>query len=440
MKRTATAILISFLLPLMLGGCGVDRALHVASSLTAHELCSVAFVEGRDPEPVFHDYLQPFIGVRIVADRLHYTVDHERRQVTATVGHAFAARAVYAEGRGCTVMNRSAAPPAPLVLDPVAFADVPLPQAPDPRLTAAIDRAFTPDRRALVIVQDGNIVGERYAAGDRADTRLQSWSMAKSITNALIGILVRNGKLALDQPVPGLPNGITVDHLLRQTSGQPFGSSNSGFDLSSRMQFLEADTAAFAATRFEGKPGERWSYTDANYQLLSGIVRRAAGGTPDAVANFARRELFGPAGMKSALLEFDEAGTPMGASWAFASARDWARFGLLYLNDGVVEGRRLLPEGWVDYSARPTPPAEAGYGAGFWTNRGESEGARRRRSWGMPADSFFALGNSGQIVLIAPSRRLVIVSLGFSLDPTNHTPVEAVARLAQALADLGSAR
>jgi len=431
MKKTATVLALS----LGLSGCGVDRALHVASSLTAHELCSTTFVEGQDPDRVFHDYLQPFIGVSVVANRLNYVVDRERQEVTARVGSHFPARAAYAEGRGCTVMIGSAGAPAPIVLEPVAFADAALPVALDPRLAGPIDRAFTTDRRAILIVHDGVIVGERYAPGYDAETRLQSWSMAKSIVNALIGILVRGGKLAVDTPVPGLPNGITVDNLLRQTSGQPFGSSNSGFDQSSRMQFLEPDTAAFAATKFEGEPGKNWSYTDANYQLLSGIVRQAVGGAPDAVVNFARRELFGPVGMKSALLEFDQSGTPMGASWAFATARDWARFGLLYLNDGIAKGHRILPEGWVDYSARPTPQAASGYGAGFWTNRGESDGARHRQSWGMPADSFLALGNSGQIILIVPSRKLVVVSLGFAVDPTNRAPIAAVARLTAA-ADL----
>jgi CubicO group peptidase (beta-lactamase class C family) len=137
--------------------------------------------------------------------------------------------------------------------------------------------------------------------------------------------------------------------------------------------------------------------------------------------------------MTSALFEFDEAGTPMGASWMFATPHDWARFGLLYLNDGVANGRRILPEGWVAYSASPTPQAEWGYGAGFWTNRGTDPGSRRRQSWGMPADAFFALGNSGQIVLVVPSARLVIVSLGFAVDPTNRPPVEAAARLTAAV-------
>jgi CubicO group peptidase (beta-lactamase class C family) len=430
MKRLA--ILLPLVGASVLGGRQAGQALRVASAFTAHQLCAQAFVAEEPVAPLFHDYVQPMIGAPVVKQSVRYVVDPQAREVRASILGTFTSRASYADGRGCTVLN-GGAPPAPILRTREVFAERPLPAERDPRLTRALDRAFTPDRHAIVIVHDGRIVAERYAAGYGPETRMQSWSMAKSITNALIGILVRRGELALDRPVQGLPNGITLDQLLRQTSGQPFGSSYSGLDRASRMQFLERDTAAYAATTFAGTPGERWSYTDANYAILSGIIRRSVGGTPNAVARFADAELFGPAGMSSALLEFDESGNPMGADWAYASARDWARFGLLYAQDGIEGGRRVLPEGWTGYSASPTPSAPLGYGAGFWTNRGPSTGAINRRSWGMPADSYFALGNSGQIVLIAPAEHLVLVSLGYSLDSTNRTPVKAVAELAAAV-------
>lgn len=431
-----------------LSGCSLGRALRVASSLTAHELCSQTFVAGQPPDAVFREYVQPMVGVPGVKQALRFQVDTERRQVTASVAGAFAARASYAEGRGCTVVHGARAP-APIALEPDAEPGAPLPEglaAAPPQLGAAIERAFAepPDgprlaRKAIVIVHEGQVIAERYAAGYGPGTPLQSWSMAKSVTNALVAILVRQGRLEVGEPapvarwrLPGDPHaGVTVDQLLRQTSGQPFGQTNSGFDPSTRMQFLEPDTAGFsAAAPFDGAPGERWAYTDGNYAILSGLVRDAVGGTPEAVARFARAELFAPLGMRSAMLEFDEAGNPMGATWVFATARDWARFGMLYLDDGVAAGRRILPEGWVAYSAAPTPQAELGYGAGFWTNAGPSAGATRRRGWGMPPDSFFGLGNSGQVVLVIPSRRLVVVSLGFALDPTNRAPMQGVARLA----------
>ena len=141
---------------------------------------------------------------------------------------------------------------------------------------------------------------------------------------------------------------------------------------------------------------------------------------------FARSELFGPLGMRNVTLEFDAAGTPEGSSQMLASARDWARLGALYLNDGVVGGQRILPEGWVNYSATPTVSAWVGYGAGFWTNRGDSFGAKYRTSHGWPADSFYASGTFGQYVIIIPSERLVIARFGTS---GNRYDIEGVSRL-----------
>ena len=126
------------------------------------------------------------------------------------------------------------------------------------------------------------------------------------------------------------------------------------------------------------------------------------------------QELFAPLGMRNVTIEFDASGNPEGSSQMLASARDWARFGMLYLSDGVVGGKRILPEGWVKYSASPTPNAWVGQGAGFWTNLGESFGASYRIERGWPRDAFFAKGTIGQYVIIVPSERLVIVRLGRS--------------------------
>ena len=163
-------------------------------------------------------------------------------------------------------------------------------------------------------------------------------------------------------------------------------------------------------------PGRAWNYHDGNYLVLSHLIRNATGGTPADVLRFARRELFGPLGMRHVALQFDGAGTPEGSSQMLASARDWARFGLLYLNDGVAGGERILPEGWVEYSARSTPNAFVGYGAGFWTNRGDSFGANYRIDHGWPRDAFFAKGTIGQYVIVIPSEHLVIARFGTTVN------------------------
>jgi CubicO group peptidase (beta-lactamase class C family) len=196
------------------------------------------------------------------------------------------------------------------------------------------------------------------------------------------------------------------------------------------MEFDMPDQFAFAASRgLRVEPGSEWRYTNCNFVLLSRIVRDAVGGDAESTRQFMERELFGPLGIEHATLEYDSAGTPLGTIHLWASARDWARFGLLYLRDGVSPGgQRILPEGWVDYSARLTPQSDAyGYGAGFWTQRGNSSAARERIVAGFPADSFMALGSQGQYTIVIPSEDLVIVKLGNSYTP--HDDIAAVARL-----------
>jgi CubicO group peptidase (beta-lactamase class C family) len=206
--------------------------------------------------------------------------------------------------------------------------------------------------------------------------------------------------------------------LLRHTAGLALGSSlqaniGSALEPVNRMKFVEDDMAACAeSAALETAPGRTWNYHDGNYLVLSQLIRDATGGRPADVLRFAQRELFAPLGMNHVTLQFDGAGTLEGSSQMLASARDWARFGQLYLNDGVVGGKRILPVGWVNYSAAPTPGAFVGYGAGFWTNLGDSKGAAYRIQQGWPRDAFYAKGSIGQYVIVIPSEHLVIVRFG----------------------------
>ena len=209
---------------------------------------------------------------------------------------------------------------------------------------------------------------------------------------------------------------IEVEHLLRMTTGLALDETNSGFDPSSQMVYLHDDMAGFAVrAAVVAPPGKRWAYSSPTTELLARIIRDAVGGPEQSLA-FAWRELFNPLAMRNVTLEFDGAGTLQGSSYMLASGRDWARFGLLYLNDGVVGGRRILHEDWVDFSAAAT--LDTDYGAGFWTNRSEHEHAKARVRLGIPRDAFFASGDLGQRIVIIPSQHLVIVRLGHSVDPT----------------------
>jgi CubicO group peptidase (beta-lactamase class C family) len=412
----------------------------VPTGFFADIICSETFVTGLDPEKTFVDTTSAMPGSGLLTWATDYRVDRVRKDVTVTLFGIFRSRAVYRDGVGCTLDHgrplvdialpaddQPAAPLLPEIAGPAVVAPA------TPQLAAALDRAFAePDAppfrhtRAIVVVKDGRIIAERYAAGFGIDTPLLGFSATKSVVSALIGILVRQGNLALDGPAPVVAwqgqddprHGITVDHLLRHTAGLALGSSlqaNIGAALEpvNRMKFAEDDMAAYAESiALQTAPGSAWNYHDGNYLILSHLIRNATGGTAADVLRFAQRELFAPLGMTNVTLQFDGAGTVEGSSQMLASARDWARFGELYLNDGTVGGHRILPEGWVRYSAAPTPGAFVGYGAGFWTNLGDSKGASYRIAQGWPRDAFFAKGSIGQYVIVIPSEHLVIVRFG----------------------------
>jgi CubicO group peptidase (beta-lactamase class C family) len=202
-------------------------------------------------------------------------------------------------------------------------------------------------------------------------------------------------------------------------------------DVSPLGQRQEALFGAIDSTRvsiecpLDVEPGSRWEYANANPHSLWRIIRDAVGDDDEDYLAFPRRALFNKIGMRSALIEPDPYGNLIGTSFGWATARDWARFGLLYLNDGAWEGERILPEGWVDYTMTPAPAAShAHYGALFWLNAGArefektDEEARRYPDKPpfsrIPADAYFAMGHDGQLVAIIPSRELVIVRLGLS--------------------------
>lgn len=428
----------------LLSGCAdlpPARALRVATGFTSHHVCSDTFVSGMDPAAARDERISPMHGLGRLSRLFSVAVDTERQEVRTSFAGGFAQRARFAPAFGCTLVDGddpvpataptpAATAAAPPLLPSVTGDAVVVPA--DPALRAAIDLAFEePDgphqhqTKAVVVLQDGRVVGERYAAGTGPQTPWLGFSMTKSLTNALLGVLVRQGRLRLDEPA-GFPGwaaderrGITLEHLLRQTSGLDLRQDNSGFDTNSRMLYLARDMAAFAAHQSAlAAPGTRWHYTDGHFVLLGRRVRDAIGpgADPAAVRAFAERELFGPLGMRHMTLEFDTAGSPQGASFSYGSARDWARFGQLYLDDGVAGGVRLLPEGWVALSRRPT--LDTGYGAGWYTNvRGGEVYPEWGVPWGFagaPADAFFARGFMGNFTLVVPSRRVVIVRLGIS--------------------------
>jgi CubicO group peptidase (beta-lactamase class C family) len=290
------------------------------------------------------------------------------------------------------------------------------------------------ETRAVVIIQHGKLVAEKYAPGFGADMPLLSWSMAKSVTQALLGIAVRQGLVDIDKPM-GNPHWQPSDrraaipwrNWINMIDGQHYeeiGKPNAGD--ASRMLYGEGrrDVAAFGATLpLIHDPGTFWNYNSAGINLISDALARVL--APNTVGAerrsrmiaVLRDELFQPIGMKSAQPEFDAAGNFVGSAWVYATARDWAKFGLLYLRDGVWDGRRILPEGWVDFARAKTPADNSNvYGAGFWITPDDKGKPYAAVTPNGPRDLFLAEGHEGQVVVIVPSKDLVIVRLGLFQD------------------------
>jgi CubicO group peptidase (beta-lactamase class C family) len=426
---------------LALGAARAHDVPKIATGFIAHTLCSETFVSGLDPMRDLAETTDAMPGASLLTWAMNLQVDRAHKDVTVSLLGIGRSHAVYREGLGCTLEHGQgvvdvALPPAdrqPVLLPEIAGAGIVSPQ--NQALSAALDRAFAepaqpPYRhtRAIVVMKAGRVIAERYADGIGPQTQLLGFSMTKSVVSALSGILVRQGKLKLDGPAPVAAwtnpqdprHAITVDQLLRHTAGIALGSSlqaslGSVLEPVNSMKYAEDDMAGFAERApLATAPGTAWNYHDGNTIILSHLIRDAAGGKPADALRFARRELFAPLGMTNVTLQLDASGTIEGAGEMMASARDWARFGQLYLDDGVVGGKRILPEGWVSYSASATPNAWVGIGAGFWTNQGNSFGAKFRVDHGWPRDAFFAKGTIGQYTIVIPSEKLVIVRLGRS--------------------------
>ncbi|MCE5249690.1 beta-lactamase family protein [bacterium] len=421
------------------------RLLSAGAGVEAKMLCSGVFVSGRSPESIMNEDLHHSVNY------IRLEVDTANHAVTATAFGVIQRRALFREGLGSTLLagctedelrsqadtGRKSTPQNQKNLpwpsgDLIVSEDLPA-GIDTQKLKSIMDEAFSePDpklhrrTRAVVVVYDGHIIAERYAPDFTKDMPLLGYGMTQSVMNALAGILVCQGKLSVHEPAPvpewsspGDPCGaITTDQLLRMSSGLTFDDSHPPLT-DSVIMFGSPDMAAYAAGKpLAAKPDTRWAHSNGTSNIIARIIRTAVGGTlPDYFA-FPHSALFDRIGMRSAVLEPDVSGTFVGSTYMYATARDWARFGLLYLQDGVWEGERILPDGWVAYSKTPTPTDPAGeYGAHFWTNAGSAAHPGKGQWPHLPPDAFFALGHDGQSLTIIPSRKLVVVRLGLTKEP-----------------------
>lgn len=318
-------------------------------------------------------------------------------------------------------------------------------------LRGAIDPLFDDDlmgqTRALLVMRDGRIVAERYAPGFGPDTKLLSWSMAKSVTAVLVGLMVADGRLALDSPLPvpawsqpGDPRGrITLRQLLTMSSG--LGHVEDGEPVTDgdtvRMLFLDGarDMAGFAEAKpLAHPPGDRFSYSTGSTLILTDLMTRMLTNSADPDARRRAMQMFidgrlkAPGRLPSLTPEYDAAGTMIGGSILHMTARDYGRFGELLRRRGKGPGgHQILPEKWIDLMTTPSARNPA-YGLHLWLNRESSESALMPGQ--APANLFGCVGHNGQYILVSPSQRLTVVRIGMSPDKDQRRAVRtALARL-----------
>lgn len=416
-------------------GAFVRAAPSVGAGYAAEMTCAGVFVMNRDPDEVIKNDILPVNPLLSHAD---ITVERPARTVTASLFHLAKRSALYRPGLGCTLIGAGGAEALQAQaqgLAPMEMHDRPAPwptgdqvaAEETPELKKALDDAFAGNSgtRAMIVVQGDKIVAERYASGFDRNTRFLGWSMAKSAASALVGTLVTEGKLALDEPAP-LPawknasdgrQSITPRQLLAMTSGLHFSETYDPGDDATAMLYRHDDMAAYAASRpLDHPPGAAWSYSSGSTNIADRLVFDAAGGTLTGMFNYARTHLFEPSGMTSAVWFPDGSGNLVGSSYLYMTARDWARFGLLYLDGGKLGWQRILSEQWVQDSSRPAKLADGksvAYGLSFWLNSdGTSETPLRLPD--CPADLFMAEGHNGQVLAVVPSEHAVLVRLGWT--------------------------
>jgi len=428
---------------------------RVASGYSAKIVCSNVFLTDRDPQKVLEVDVQthghPLLTV------MNVSVDREAGVVRSGLFGLFGkGLALHREGQGCATVPDGDLPAARAVPampphDPMAAGDGlwPLGEEVEPLGNAALaaaldDPALTgPGMRAVVVVKDGRIVGERYGDGFDAETRLLGWSMAKTVTASVIGTLVREGRLSLDDRElisawDDARGDVALSDMLGMASDIAWNEGYGSVSDVTRMLYLEPDMAGFAASKpldemTPGGVGDEFNYSSGTTVMLSRIWQDTFGDPGEALA-WPRKALFDPLGMRSAVFETDARGTFVGSSYLYATGRDWARFGQFLLQRGVWNGRSLLPVGYVDWMAEPHPASKGEYGRGHvWLSQPKHYLPGPNAE--LPADAFHAQGHDGQSVSIIPSENLVVVRLGLTPNEFGYKPGHLLQAVITALRD-----
>ena len=431
--RVFLRIILALLLAALLGAClYLNGLMPIITGYAAKNLASAVFVSGRDPADVEALDLH-FSFIKFNRNQ----VDYADRSVTSRFlwGRS---TAICRDGYGVTLLRGKGADALrgesfPIdtemeVPEPLPAGDSLLRVRLEPIARALVDdHAYNGTPFAFVVLHKGGVVAERYREGMDAGMPFLSWSIAKSFVQALAGIMARDSLVDLHAPLE-IPewkdderSRITLNDLLQMQSGLEWNEDYGSRSDVNLMLHREEDMGLYALSKpLVHEPGTHWYYSSGN----SNIVMRYLRGRFDSDAAFLaylHGRLFGPLGIRNARFEPDMNGTPVGSSYLYLTAREFARFGQLYLDDGCVAGKRILPEGWVDYTRTPASDSRGAYGSSFWLNR-------NRSLPDAPEDLFSCNGHDGQQIYIIPSKDLVVVVLGYSPKPDRKIDFNALLR------------
>ena len=438
--KTILRVVLALLAAAVIGGCiYLDSLMPIITGYAAKNLASDVFISEREPADVESLDLN-FSFIKYVRNK----VDFENKTVTSRFLWAKSV-AAFREGYGVTLLRGK---------DIDAFLAEKYPLAPEPvpelagglapgylfpgdsalcarlePITKALvdDHAYNGTPFAFVVLHEGKLVAERYREGFSADTKLLSWSMGKSFTNALAGIMYGDGLVDIFAPT-GIPEwqgdaraAITVNDLMQMQSGLEWNEDYGNRSDVNLMLHREQDMGLYAINKpLEHEPGTFWYYSSGSTNIVMRCLRGKFASDKEFLA-YLRERLFAPLGIRNAYFEPDMSGTPVGSSYLYITARDFARFGQLYLDDGFAQGERILPEGWVEYTTTPASASNDGYGSFFWLNKD--------KYWpDIPEDMFNCQGHDGQQVFIIPSKSLVVATLGYSPKPDRVIDWNALVR------------
>lgn len=440
------------LVAVVAGYVHVKPMLYIYTGFTAKTACSCHYIQDRNIEDIKEHELEPASFINAAFDG----------QVTTASFLGIRRQAIFHPKLGCTLLSEKSVEDlenrtANNIRSTNSQGLIPSELNSNPALQKVIDAAFEEpfqdkavNTRAVIVIKDSLILAEKYAEGYGANVPQMGWSMTKSITNALIGILVKQGKLNIHQPAPiedwhtsidDPRKDITLDHLLRMSTGLEFAEEYDKASTVNQMLWTKADAGKVAYSQPLAHPVDSvWNYSSGTTNIISHIIRNEFDDYQEYLA-FPYKALFDKIGMTNVYFETDANGTHVGSSLMYATPRDWARFGLLYLNDGVWNGERILPEGWVDYSRTPSSTVKPYdfYGAHWWLNakeepKGDSGFARH---WeGVPTDAYYASGFEGQTVMVIPSLDMVIVRLGQTLDRSTWDIGDFAGKVIEAIQNL----